>query len=327
MRYGALIGDIAGSRFEGVSNDYFSPNPVSLLKPEDKWYSADNTDYSGLKLRGRFTDDSVLTLAVAEAIIVHRRTGEPLEQLVIKQMQEKHRAFVSRGFGASFGFWACHDEPQPYGSYGNGAAMRVSPCAWLSESYEQAMDYAEIVTNVTHNHPDSIWGARVVVTAICMLRELKDKNETAKKLREWYGLDLNEVKNSEFQINCKQAVSLAFKAFMESESFNETIHRAVNYGGDTDTLAAIAGSIAEAYYPIDADLIKQAETFFGEEGVSPEWEEPVAMEVCKAFSEWQEPKNRRMRFGVYPPRSSPSKFEKYRFLQGVKNIFKKEKNQ
>ena len=87
MRYGALIGDIAGSRFEGVSNEYFSPAPYSLLKPDDKWYSSDNTDYSGLTLKGRFTDDSVLTLAVAEAILLHRKTGESLEQLVISLLK------------------------------------------------------------------------------------------------------------------------------------------------------------------------------------------------------------------------------------------------
>lgn len=289
MRYGALIGDIAGSRFEGVSNEYFSPAPYSLLKPDDKWYSSDNTDYSGLTLKGRFTDDSVLTLAVAEAILLHRKTGESLEQLVIRQLQEKHRAFVSRGFGSQFGYWACHDEPQPYGSYGNGAAMRISPCAWLAESYEQAIEYARIVTNVTHNHPDSIWGAEVVVTAIWLLRETKNKELTAKYLFDKYSLDLDAVHNSEFQINCKLAVSLAFKAFMRSQSFNETIHKAICYGGDTDTLAAIAGSIAEAMYPIDPDLIQQAEKFFGAEGVSTEWEEPVAMDFCKAFKEWIEP--------------------------------------
>ena len=292
MRYGAIIGDIAGSRFEGVSNDYFSP-VNSVLKPDDKWYRTDNTDYNGLVLKGRFTDDSVLTLAVAEAILLHKKTGEPLEQFAVKQLQEKGKAFSARGFGSSFGFWCYHDEPQPYGSYGNGAAMRISPCAWLADTYEQAVKYAHIITNVTHNHPDSIWGAEVVVTAIWLLRETKDKDLTAKYLFDKYALDLDAVHNSGFQINCKQAVSLAFKAFMFSHSFNETIHKAVCYGGDTDTIAAIAGSIAEAFYPIEPELIQQAETFFEADAVSSEWEEPAAKDFCKAFAEWEEPEHQK----------------------------------
>ena len=294
MRYGALIGDIAGSRFEGVSNEYFNSKRHSLLRPEDEWYKAENAYHlDDLTLRGFFTDDSVLTLAVAEAILKHRKTGEDLERLVIQQFQEKHRAFVSRGFGNQFGYWACHDKPQPYGSYGNGAAMRVSPCAWLAETYSQAIKYAHIVTSVTHNHPDSIWGAEVVTSAIWLLRELHDKDVVAKFLRKKYDLDLDAVKNSSFQINCKQAVTLAFKAFMDADSFNETLHNAICYGGDTDTLGAIAGSIAEAMYPIDSALIRQAEKFFSEEGVSEEWDEPVALEFCKAFTEWEEPKHKR----------------------------------
>lgn len=293
MRYGALIGDIAGSRFEGVSNDYFNSVPYSLLKPEDKWYSSDNTDYSGLVLRGRFTDDSVLSLAVAEAILLHRETGEPLEALVIKQFQEKYKAFFSRGFGGLFSSWAYHDKPEPYGSYGNGAAMRVSSCAWLAETYEQALDYARIVTNVTHNHSDSLWGAEVVVTAIWLLYETKDKEFVKEVLKKKYGLDIENVVNADFQINCKLAVTLAFKAFYNANSFLETIHKAICFGGDTDTIAAIAGSIAEALYPIDQELIEQTKTFFGEQGVSAEWEEPVAYEVFKAFSEWKEPEHQK----------------------------------
>lgn len=293
MRYGALIGDIAGSRFEGVLKDFFD---LKFFPQEDEWYDPYNTDCSNLRLEGRFTDDSVLTLAVAEAILLHRKTGEPLEQLAVKQMQEKGRTYAHRGFGGAFYDWMFHSDPQPYGSYGNGAAMRVSPCAWLADNYKQAIEYARTVTNVTHNHPDSIWGAEVVVTAIWTLKETKDKERTAKYISKKYGLDPDEIRNSKFQINCKQAVSLAFKAFMESRSFNETIHRAINYGGDTDTLAAIAGSIAEAYYPIDADLIEQAKTFFNESGVSPDWEEPVALEYFKAFTDWKEPERKVRKF-------------------------------
>lgn len=260
-----------------------------MLQPEDNWYRTDNTDYFNLPLKGRFTDDSVLTLAVADAILTHKKTGEPLEKLVIQKMQAAGKAFAHRGFSHLFFDWIFKSDPQPYESWGNGAAMRISPCGWLADTYEQALKWAEIITNVTHNTPDALWGAKFVTSAIFYMKSTNDeftKLFTKAQLCKEYNLDYDKIENAPFQRNCKQAVSLAFKAFCESNSFNETIHKAISYGGDTDTIAAIAGSIAEACYPIDTTLIEQARNFFSKEGELEDWEEPAVDEFFAAFKDW-----------------------------------------
>ena len=270
-----------------------------MLKPDDMWYRADNTDYSGLKLKGRFTDDTVLTLAVADAILLHRKTGQPLEGLVIEQMRKYSNEYEYRDYGGSFRQWLAMSEPKPYNSYGNGAAMRVSPCAWLADTYEQAIEYAHIVTNVTHNHPDSIWSVEVVVTAIWLLRQTKDKGQTLDYISRKYSYDISKVENSDFQINSKEAVSLALKAVMKAQSFNEAIHRAVGYGGDTDTIAAITGSIAEAIYPIEPELIKQTEYFCEKGGIPSDSVETPLSDFSKAFTEWIEPKHQECHLDIF----------------------------
>lgn len=269
-----------------------------MLKPDDMWYRADNTDYSSLKLKGRFTDDTVLTLAVADAILLHRKTGQPLEGLVIEQMRKYSNEYEYRDYGGSFRQWLTMSEPKPYNSYGNGAAMRVSPCAWLADTYEQAIEYAHIVTNVTHNHPDSIWSVEVVVTAIWLLRQTKDKGQTLDYISRKYSYDISKVENSGFQINSKEAVSLALKAVMKAQNFNEAIHRAVGYGGDTDTIAAITGSIAEAIYPIEPELIKQAEYFCGKDGIPSDSVETPLTDFSKAFTDWIEPKHQEYSYDI-----------------------------
>lgn len=245
MKWGAIIGDIIGSRFEGCQ---LARVPFEYFVEE----------------RSCFTDDSVCTLAVAEAILDHKEKGVSLEQSAIKQLQKKGRRYLWAGFGGGMYTWIMADNPAPYGSYGNGAAMRVSPCAWLADSYEQAIEYAHTVTNITHNHEDSIWGAEVTVTAIWYLSQTDDKEYVMELLHDRYGLDLEKVQNNPFQINCRDAVSLACKAFFEANSFEETIQNAVWLGGDTDTIAAIAGSIAEAYYEVPPEWIEKAKERFAE---------------------------------------------------------------
>ena len=148
--FGAMIGDIAGSRFEGKFN---IPKDFELVTE-----------------KCHFTDDTVQTLAIAKAIKEHRETGEPLKDLAIKYLQELGRRYLWCGCGDMFYKWLFKSEPQPYGSYGNGAIMRISPCAHFAHSLEQALDYAEIVTSVTHNTDEAVRAAKGVTTAIWLAR-------------------------------------------------------------------------------------------------------------------------------------------------------------
>lgn len=239
---GAIIGDIVGSRFEFHNH-----------RSKDFKLFADDCF---------FTDDSVMTLAVAKAIMSCKPDYSDLSEQAINCMQEVGRPYPNCGFGLGFLRWMYSDNPQPYRSYGNGAAMRVSPCGFIAKSLEEARILSRKVTEVTHNHPEGIKGAEATAVCIYLARVGKSITEIGDYVRaNYYPLDftLDEIRPTyRFNETCQDTVPQAIEAFLESTSFEDAIRNAISVGGDSDTLAAITGGIAEAYYGISSNIAQRA---------------------------------------------------------------------
>lgn len=239
---GAIIGDIVGSRFE--------------------WHNYRHKDFTLFHPKCRPTDDSIMTLAVAKAILAARPDYEDLPAKAVAAMQELGRAYPRAGYGRGFRAWLQSDHPEPYNSFGNGSAMRVSPTGFAARTEEEAQKLALAVTAVTHNHPEGIKGAEAVAVLIYHARQgmaMEDLHELAQN--RYYPLDftLDEIRPTyEFSSACQGSVPQALVAFFSSTGFEDTIRNAISIGGDSDTIAAIAGSIAEAHYGIPADLREAA---------------------------------------------------------------------
>lgn len=239
---GAIIGDIVGSRFE--------------------WHNYRHKDFTLFHPKCRPTDDSIMTLAVAEAILAARPDYEDLPAKAVAAMQELGRAYPRAGYGRGFRAWLQSDHPEPYNSFGNGSAMRVSPTGFAARTEEEAQKLALAVTAVTHNHPEGIKGAEAVAVLIYHARQgmaMEDLHELAQN--RYYPLDftLDEIRPTyEFSSACQGSVPQALVAFFSSTGFEDAIRNAISIGGDSDTIAAIAGSIAEAHYGIPADLREAA---------------------------------------------------------------------
>ena len=231
---GAIVGDIVGSRFE----------LYRLQKTEFEWFLSSS----------RFTDDTVLTLALCQAFLDCKGDYGKLFECA----ENAFRAFVLQyprvGYGAKFLIWALSDNPQPYGSIGNGCAMRVSPCAAVAKSMDEVKYFSHAVTGITHNHPESFKAAEAVAIACFMARVGMTKKAIEKVIKnDYYPINFTSggIRSSyQFGHSCLQTVPYALEAFFESESFEEAINLAISLGGDTDTLAAMAGSIAGFYYGI-----------------------------------------------------------------------------
>ena len=243
---GAIIGDIAGSRFEWLN----------IKKKEFELLS------SG---RCKPTDDSVMSLAVAKAILLCENDYTCLDKQTIFCMQELGRLYPDAGYGGKFRQWLYDENPQPYYSFGNGAAMRVNPCGFAASTLDEALSLADAVTKVTHDHPEGMKAAEATSSAIYLARsgmsmpELRDYIEA-----NYYKIDftLDAIRMTySFDVTCQGSVPQAFEAFFESTGFEDAIRNAVSIGGDSDTIAAITGGLAEAYYGIPADLRRQALTF------------------------------------------------------------------
>ncbi|WP_446425620.1 ADP-ribosylglycohydrolase family protein [Mailhella sp.] len=239
---GAVIGDIVGSRFE--------------------WQNIKNKEFALFAPSCSITDDSVMTLAVAQAILDCEGGREDLGASAVRRMQNFGRRWARGCYGGSFARWLMSDEPRPYGSYGNGAAMRVSACAWAASSLDEALDMARRVTAVTHDHPEGLKGAAAITAAIWLAREGEDRAALRSFLeRHFYRLDftLDQIRpNYGFDMSCQGSVPQALTAFLESTDFEDALRNAVSLGGDSDTIAAIAGSVAEAFYGIPRALRVEA---------------------------------------------------------------------
>ena len=243
--YGAILGDIIGSPFEFDRGD------------KTKEFDLFSKDCD-------FTDDSVMTIAVGEALLAvgPEATVKEIEEAVVTNMQDWGKRYPYAGYGGRFRYWLRERNPKPYGSYGNGSAMRVSAVGWLYDSLERTSEVARATANVTHNHPEGIKGAEATASAIYMARNESSKEEIKEYIeREFhYNLDrtLDEIRPGyHMDETCQRTVPEAIIAFLESKDFEDAIRNAVSLGGDTDTLGAITGSIAEAFYGISAVLIAE----------------------------------------------------------------------
>ncbi len=229
---GAILGDVVGSRFE--------------------WRNCKSKQFAFLTSESRPTDDSVMTLAIAQAIIQWRREGGDLSTCAVEEMQRLGRKYADIGYGPAFAHWLSLEHPRPYGSWGNGAAMRVSPCAFAARTLDEALEMARAVTGVTHNHPEGLKGAEATTAAIFLARMGKDKDEIRAHVEShYYPLDftLDEIRPTyAFDVSCQGSVPPAIVAFLESTDYEDAIRNAVSIGGDSDTIAAITGGIAEAHY-------------------------------------------------------------------------------
>ena len=216
-----------------------------------------------------FTDDSVMTIAVADAILNWNRDGresfDALSSQAQKSLQAFGRSYPRAGYGGAFRLWLVDEHPQPYNSWGNGAAMRVSACGWAGRTLEETKAMSRAVTAITHDHPEGLKGAEATAVATFLARTGKTLDEIREVvLRDYYPIDftLDAIRPAyDFDVSCQGSVPQALEAFFESTSFEDAIRNAVSIGGDSDTIAAIAGAVAGAYYGIPADIREKAETF------------------------------------------------------------------
>lgn len=238
---GAVVGDVIGSVYE-----------VNNVKAKNFELFSDESTY---------TDDSVMTCAIASACIeyLNNRNIEGFKKNVIKNMRELGRLHITAGYGGTFIKWLLTSNPIPYNSWGNGSAMRVSPIAWVSESIEECEYLAEVSASVTHNHQEGIKGAKAIASATFMAKAKFNKDEIRKYIEEkYYDLDfkLDEIRNKyKFDVSCQGSVPQAIKSFLEGNNFEDVVRNAISIGGDSDTIAAMAASIAEAYYGIPENLV------------------------------------------------------------------------
>ena len=237
---GAIIGDIVGSVYE--------------------WNNIKTKDFPLFSKKCFFTDDTVMTLAVAEALL----NGGSAEDYVAA-MKRLGGMYPHSGYGASFGYWLSSDSSEPYNSWGNGSAMRVSPVGWFYDTLAETQAAAELSAAVTHNHPEGIKGAQSTAAAIFLACNGHSKQEIKDYIERTYDYalsrTLDEIRPTyQFNESCMETVPEAITAFLESTDFEDAIRNAISLGGDSDTLAAITGSIAEAAYGIPSEIRNTAVT-------------------------------------------------------------------
>ena len=241
--YGAIIGDVIGSRFEF---DNCKSKEFDLFDRE--------CDY---------TDDTVMTLAVAKALTTFEYVAdmEAFKRHLVATMHEVGQRYPHCGYGGRFCTWMMKGHTEPYNSYGNGSAMRVSPVAWVAHTLEECEALARATAEVTHNHPEGIKGAVATAGAIYLARTGHEKELIRRYTDRYYPIDftLDDIRGDyDFDETCPGSMPQALAAFFEADGFEDTIRTAVSVGGDSDTIAAIAGSIAEAYYGVDKEMKETA---------------------------------------------------------------------
>jgi ADP-ribosylglycohydrolase len=222
---GAIAGDIIGSRFE--------------------WHNIKTKNFELFSSASRFTDDTVLTVALADSLL----SGVPY----VEKLKEYYRRYPAAGYGGRFQLWARSDSTEPYFSFGNGSAMRVSPVGWYFNDLSTVLTEARRSAAVTHNHPEGIKGAQATAAAIFLARSGENKADIRDFIRERFAYDfdwrLADIRpHYIFDVTCQGSVPQALQAFFEATGFEDAIRNAVSIGGDSDTIACITGGIAEAFY-------------------------------------------------------------------------------
>lgn len=247
--FGAIVGDVVGSRFEF---DNYKAKDFELFDTECD-----------------FTDDTVMTLAIAKALL----TWDDLTDLdgfkkhLVRVMHQVGTRYPHCGYGGRFLLWMMLRKTKSYNSYGNGSAMRVSPVAWVARSLEECEALAKATAEVTHNHPEGIKGAVAIAGAIYLARTGRSMDEINAYTKQYYTIDftLDEIRPTyDFIEICQESVPQALQAFFESTGFEDAIRNAVSIGGDSDTIAAITGSIAEAFYGVNEDIKETALSYLDE---------------------------------------------------------------
>lgn len=239
--YGAILGDMIGAPYEfdrgGKTKDF----PLFVRE-------------------SRYTDDTVMTVAVAEALLDHpSASDDTVRTALVESMQKWGHAYPGAGYGARFRGWLKAAEPEPYGSYGNGSAMRVSSAGWLYDTIDETRRIARLTADVTHNHPEGIKGAEATASAIFLARTGSSKEEIRDYIMLEFGYDLtrtcDQIRPTYRHVeSCQKTVPEAITAFMEGTDFEDVIRTAVSLGGDCDTLTCIAGGIAEAFYGVPDNM-------------------------------------------------------------------------
>jgi len=242
---GAIIGDMVGSPYE------FDFNAIKT------------TEFPLFSERSHWTDDTVMTVAVAEALLTRPASDEVGIAAVGDALRRWGRAFPNAGYGGRFADWLTSPNPEPYGSWGNGSAMRVSAAGWLYQTLGETERWAAVTALPTHDHPEGVKGAQATAAAIFLARTGASKDEIRAYVEQTYGYDLDrtcdDIRPAYHHVeSCQQTVPEAIVAFLDSSDFVSAVRLAVSLGGDADTLAAITGSIAEAAYGIPADIKSQA---------------------------------------------------------------------
>lgn len=248
--YGAILGDIIGSPYEGGRGQK-------------------TKDFPFFDRGARFTDDSVMTIAVAEALMKAKGIGvmdneAATKELLIDSMHKWGHKYPNAGYGGRFYKWISRSEREPYGSWGNGSAMRVSAAGWLYDDLETTRRVARWTAEVTHDHPEGVKGAESIAAAIWMARNGKTKEEIKDFITSEFGYDLSrtcdEIRPGYwFDVSCQGSVPEAIRAFIDGSDFEDVVRTAVSLGGDTDTIGAMAGSIAEAFYGVPDNLKDECE--------------------------------------------------------------------
>ncbi len=248
---GAIVGDIAGSRFEG------------------RGHATKSKDFELFTPYCRFTDDTVMSMAVCDAILRSKPDWSNLGERAVECMQGLGRSHTHRGYGKRFGRWIHEEFPQPYYSFGNGAAMRASGCGWAARSLEEAKLLSRKVTEVTHNHPEGLKGAEATAVAVFLAREGRSLAEIREHLAaNYYPLDftMEGIREAyQFDVSCQGSVPQALVAFLEARDFEDAIRNAISLGGDADTQAAIAGGPAEAFFGVPTWMRQEAERYLDNE--------------------------------------------------------------
>lgn len=243
---GAIIGDVIGSVFENRNTK--------------------RVDFDLFSRFSSFTDDTVLTIAIAEAILIRSSNAQPSQnkranqELYATKIKEYGRRFPHAGYGEMFKRWLQSNSLRGYKSYGNGSAMRVSPIGFAFETLEKVRDEAKLSAEVTHNHPEGIKGAQAIASAIHLARAGQRKPEIKAYIEKSFGYELGQSLDKirltySFDSSCKGSVPQAMIAFFESNDFEDAIRKAISLGGDSDTIACMAGGIAQAYYRLIPDYL------------------------------------------------------------------------